>query len=223
MIERDWFFSLFEAYEEAKGSLLDEQDLLIRADATVATSTNPSAWKAVLVDEFQDLNLCGLSFLKTLAGENGNFLFFAGDHRQRIYRTLPSFRVIGQEKAADVESEPPNLVFRITSKVSFFEIGVGRFDLEQIRLALCNHVVKLNVPHRCILPECVIRGPKIFEHSARIECEIPNGVLTPVENPSLIDECRCRDLRQSENFVIGVGFGVVAELVDFLFRDLVEF
>src|ERR1700730_12519600 len=31
--------------------------------------------------------------------------------------------VIGQEKAADVESEPPNLIFRITSKVPFFEIG----------------------------------------------------------------------------------------------------
>src|SRR5437762_11042829 len=35
--------------------------------------------------------------------------------------------VIGQEKAADVESEPPNLVFRITSKVPFFEIVVPSF------------------------------------------------------------------------------------------------
>jgi hypothetical protein len=48
--------------------------------------------------------------------------------------------VIGQEKAADVESEPPNLVFRITSKVRFFEIGVSRFNLEQIRLA--GHTVR---------------------------------------------------------------------------------
>ena len=30
-------------------------------------------------------------------------------------------RAIGQEQAADVESELPNLVFRITSKVSFRE------------------------------------------------------------------------------------------------------
>src|SRR6266702_8870133 len=106
-------------------------------------------------------------------------------------------RVIGQEQASDVESEPPNLVFRITSEVTFLEVGVSRFDLEQIRLALCDHVVKLDLPRGGILPERVIRGPKILEHGARIECEIPNGVLTPVENPSLIDECRCRDLRQS--------------------------
>src|SRR5258708_37594318 len=47
--------------------------------------------------------------------------------------------VIGQEQASDVESEPPNLVFRITSKVAFHEVGMARFDLERILLAHFDH------------------------------------------------------------------------------------
>ena len=92
----------------------------------------------------------------------------------------------------------------------FVRCSVGRFDLEQIRLALRDHIAKLDVPRRGILPERVIRSPQILEHSARVECEIPNRVLTPVENPSLIDKCRRRDVRQSENLVVGVDFGVIA-------------
>ena len=46
---------------------------------------------------------------------------------------------------------------------------------------------------------------KILEHSARIECEIPNGFLTPVECFSLIDKGRCRDAPVAENLVISIG------------------
>jgi Txe/YoeB family toxin of Txe-Axe toxin-antitoxin module len=94
-LEREWFFDVFEAYEKAKGMSFDEQDLLICAEANLAGSAIKSEWKAILVDEFQDLNLCGLSLLKRVAGEHTASLFFAGDHRQRIYRTLPSFREAG--------------------------------------------------------------------------------------------------------------------------------
>src|SRR5436305_6874056 len=34
--------------------------------------------------------------------------------------------VVSEEQASDVEGEPPNLVFRITSEVTFLEVGVSR-------------------------------------------------------------------------------------------------
>src|SRR5258708_19144899 len=47
--------------------------------------------------------------------------------------------VIGQEKAADVESEPPNLVFRIASKVTFLEIVGSLFNLQHTPLHRSSH------------------------------------------------------------------------------------
>jgi superfamily I DNA/RNA helicase len=94
-VEREWLFQVFECYEQLKGERCDGQDLLLLAEANIRSGATESKWSAVLVDEFQDLNLCGLSLIKILSARNSSQLFFVGDHRQRIYRTLPSFKDAG--------------------------------------------------------------------------------------------------------------------------------
>ncbi len=93
--ERAWLFSVYRRYEKLKGGRVDFQDVLLRALKQAAVPDFEPQYGAVLVDEFQDLNLCALSLVKHLAKRNPAQLFFAGDHRQRIYRTLPSFKDAG--------------------------------------------------------------------------------------------------------------------------------
>jgi superfamily I DNA/RNA helicase len=83
-VEREWFFQVFERYEQMKGERCDGQDLLLLAEANIREGAIEPKWSAVLVDEFQDLNLCGLSLIKILSARNSAQLFFMGDHRQRI-------------------------------------------------------------------------------------------------------------------------------------------
>ena len=91
--ETDWVFRLLAHYEQIKGKAADEQDILSIADERVRKE-RALRWSAVLVDEFQDLDLKALSFVGNLCQRSEN-LFFAGDHRQRIYQTLPSFARAG--------------------------------------------------------------------------------------------------------------------------------
>jgi hypothetical protein len=69
-------------------------------------------------------------------------------------------RAIGQKQASYVERELPNLLFRVTSEVSFLEGGVNRLDLERIRFALCDHVVKLDVSHPSVPSRVCHLSPK---------------------------------------------------------------
>ncbi len=91
--EMDWLFGVLVQYETLKGSAADEQDIISLAKQRADTDSNVR-WSAVLVDEFQDLDLSALSFVGKLCSVPEN-LFFAGDHRQRIYQTLPSFARAG--------------------------------------------------------------------------------------------------------------------------------
>jgi superfamily I DNA/RNA helicase len=91
--ETDWIFDVLAHYERLKGARADEQDVLSAATRDAMTY-EARRWSAVLIDEFQDLDLCGLRFVRALCKMPEN-LFFAGDHRQRIYRTLPSFERAG--------------------------------------------------------------------------------------------------------------------------------
>jgi superfamily I DNA/RNA helicase/Txe/YoeB family toxin of Txe-Axe toxin-antitoxin module len=91
--EIDWLFRVLAHYERIKGTAADEQDVLSMANQRVGKERS-LRWSAVLVDEFQDLDLTALSFIGNLCQEPEN-LFFAGDHRQRIYQTLPSFAQAG--------------------------------------------------------------------------------------------------------------------------------
>jgi plasmid maintenance system killer protein len=91
--ETDWLFRVLAHYERIKGTTADEQDVLSTANQRVGKES-ALRWFAVLVDEFQDLDLKALSFVGNLCREPEN-LFFAGDHRQRIYQTLPSFARAG--------------------------------------------------------------------------------------------------------------------------------
>jgi Txe/YoeB family toxin of Txe-Axe toxin-antitoxin module len=91
--ETDWLFRVLAHYERIKGKAADEQDVLSIANQRVRKE-GALRWSAVLVDEFQDLDLKALSFVGNLCRKPEN-LFFAGDHRQRIYQTLPSFARAG--------------------------------------------------------------------------------------------------------------------------------
>jgi plasmid maintenance system killer protein len=91
--ETDWLFRVLAHYEQIKGTAADEQDILSMANQRVGKE-RALRWSAVLVDEFQDLDLKALTFIGNLCGEPEN-LFFAGDHRQRIYQTIPSFAQAG--------------------------------------------------------------------------------------------------------------------------------
>lgn len=91
--ETDWIFNVLAQYEALKARAVDEQDIISLAKQRA--DTDPGVrWSAVLVDEFQDLDLNALSFVGALCSVPEN-LFFAGDHRQRIYQTLPSFARAG--------------------------------------------------------------------------------------------------------------------------------
>jgi superfamily I DNA/RNA helicase/mRNA-degrading endonuclease RelE of RelBE toxin-antitoxin system len=91
--EGDWIFAVLAAYERLKGNRSDLQDVLLLARGRLL-KTAELRKVAVLVDEFQDLDLCALTFVKALVRSPEN-LFFAGDHRQRIYRSVPSFSKAG--------------------------------------------------------------------------------------------------------------------------------
>lgn len=93
--ERSWLFEVFELYENRKGSLRDDEDIILDAYEASQDRVGLSKWSAILIDEFQDISLCSLSFLKNLGASSPERLFFAGDHRQRLYRTLPSFKDAG--------------------------------------------------------------------------------------------------------------------------------
>jgi superfamily I DNA/RNA helicase/Txe/YoeB family toxin of Txe-Axe toxin-antitoxin module len=93
--EREWIFRIFERYQQLKGEECDWQDALLFAERKLQADAQLPKWGAVLVDEFQDLSLSGLSLVRRIAARNPAQLFFAGDHRQRIYRTLPSFKDAG--------------------------------------------------------------------------------------------------------------------------------
>jgi hypothetical protein len=68
--ERAWLFGVFEHYERQKGKLRDDQDIILDAYEATRDRTNHSKWSAILIDEFQDLSLCSLSFIKNLAALN---------------------------------------------------------------------------------------------------------------------------------------------------------
>jgi superfamily I DNA/RNA helicase/Txe/YoeB family toxin of Txe-Axe toxin-antitoxin module len=91
--ETDWLFEVLAQYEFLKAGAADEQDIISLGKQESETNSNVR-WSAVLVDEFQDLDLNALSFVGKLCNVPEN-LFFAGDHRQRIYQTLPSFARAG--------------------------------------------------------------------------------------------------------------------------------
>ena len=82
---------VYAVYEETckRGGLVDFAELLLRAHELLRDNAPILAhyrgrFRHLLVDEFQDTNLLQYSWLRLLAGENGN-LFVVGDDDQSIY------------------------------------------------------------------------------------------------------------------------------------------
>ncbi|GAU67897.1 FHA domain-containing protein [Streptomyces sp. NBRC 110611] len=80
-------WELYEAYEaeRVERAVHDFNDVLSLALAEAAGRTGHSAYRAVVVDEVQDLTLVGVRLLHALVGDSPNGLLLVGDGQQAVY------------------------------------------------------------------------------------------------------------------------------------------
>ncbi|MFF4608004.1 UvrD-helicase domain-containing protein [Streptomyces sp. NPDC001339] len=80
-------WELYEAYEaeRVERAVHDFNDVLSLALAEASGRTGHSAYRAVVVDEVQDLTLVGVRLLHALVGDSPNGLLLVGDGQQAVY------------------------------------------------------------------------------------------------------------------------------------------
>src|SRR5262249_22447829 len=85
----DVFGPILEAYvkELARARQIDFEDMILRAATYVEDGHYPSPYRAIIVDEFQDISVARARLIKALLGQHPlNRLFAVGDDWQSIYR-----------------------------------------------------------------------------------------------------------------------------------------
>jgi superfamily I DNA/RNA helicase/mRNA-degrading endonuclease RelE of RelBE toxin-antitoxin system len=133
--ERKAMWPVFEAYRNAlEAKKLKEPVDAMRDAAALLRSRKASVpYKAVLVDEAQDIPTVGFELLRTMAPEGPNDLFIVGDGHQRIYGRQPSLskagiRVVGRSRRLRVN-------YRTTEQIRRFAVaqleGVQIDDLDE--------------------------------------------------------------------------------------------
>jgi superfamily I DNA/RNA helicase len=85
--QRAAVWSVFEEYKQQLAALgkIEWPDLIQQARLYLATKGNVLPYRAIVVDETQDLKLEELRLLRQMVPEGVNDLFFVGDAHQRIY------------------------------------------------------------------------------------------------------------------------------------------
>lgn len=81
------FQALVGAYEAHLGDMIDFEDMIVRASGHVESGRYRSAYRHILVDEFQDISAGRARLLRALKGQHRDARLFAvGDDWQSIYR-----------------------------------------------------------------------------------------------------------------------------------------
>lgn len=85
--QRDQIWPVFSAYRSELDRLgkVEWRDLIHEAGQLLATGQVPAPYRAIVVDESQDLTAEELRLLRRMVTAGSNDLFFVGDAHQRIY------------------------------------------------------------------------------------------------------------------------------------------
>lgn len=85
--DRELMWDLYIAYEDylQESGCQDFNDLLLQAEDAVTDYPALFSYGSVILDEAQDLNLVGLRFLTSIAGDGTNRLLIIGDGQQSVY------------------------------------------------------------------------------------------------------------------------------------------
>lgn len=117
-------WQVFAAYRSALAARgqLDYLDCILRAQRVLVAGAAPPPYRAILVDEAQDMGTAELRLIRELAAEGPDDLFLVGDAYQRIYQRRARLAQCGIDVAD--RTEVLRLNYRSTGAISDWALAV---------------------------------------------------------------------------------------------------